>query len=140
MELHPHEHVAIGCFRGLVLMSIGIVLVGSAALFFAWRYTTPHDPLPGYNGTPQRGRILIARYGCASCHLIPGAATQGLVGPPLSHFGSRSYIAGVFPNQPIDLQQWLQHPQSMKPGTGMPDLGMSDRDARDVAAYLATLK
>jgi len=140
MELHPHEQLTIGCFRAFVTLSAMCVLLGSGALFFAWRYTTPHDPPPGYLGSPQRGEMLVSRYGCAACHVMPGEAPRGLVGPPLSHFGSRSYIAGLFPNQPIDLQQWLQHPQSMKPGTAMPNLGMSERDARDVAAYLATLK
>ena len=63
-----------------------------------------------------------------------------MVGPTLTGMGSRSYIAGRFPNKPIDMEEWLQHPQKMKPGTAMPHLGVIDRDARDIAAYLATLR
>jgi cytochrome c1 len=35
--------------------------------------------------------------------------------------------------------RWLQAPQKLKPGSAMPDLGLSERDARDIAAYLETL-
>ena len=98
------------------------------------------DPPPGHFGSPQRGRALLAHYGCAACHAIDHASSNGMVGPPLTNMGSRSYIAGRFPNEPIDMQRWLQSPQTMKPGTTMPDLGVTDRDARDLAAYLATLR
>ena len=63
-----------------------------------------------------------------------------MVGPPLNDVGARSYIAGRFPNIPGVMQQWLQHPQAMNPGTAMPDLGVSQRDAVDIAAYLGTLR
>ncbi len=63
-----------------------------------------------------------------------------MVGPALTGMGNRSYIAGRFPNEPIDMEEWLQHPQAMKPGTAMPDLGVTQRDASDLASYLATLK
>ena len=87
-------------------------------------------------------RVLLQR-GCGSCHVIPnlpGAA--GTVGPSLEGIGSRPQIAGgAVPNTSIDqLAKWIMDPQELKPGTAMPDLGLSEQEARDAAAYLWTLK
>ncbi len=99
---------------------------------------TPRRAVPC--GDPDRGRVTIQAYGCGSCHMIPGAEAQGTVGPPLVHFASRVYIAGVMPNTLERLITWLTVPQAVKPGTAMPDMGLTDGEARDVAAYLYTLK
>jgi cytochrome c2 len=140
MELPAHEQVLTGCFRLCVLSTLGILFLGAAALFAAWHAGRADEPPPGYLGSPDRGQVLVSRYGCPACHVITKEDPKGLVGPPLTGFANRSYIAGRFPNEPIDMQQWLQHPQAMKPGTSMPDLGVSERDACDIAAYLATLR
>jgi cytochrome c len=94
--------------------------------------------LPGHLGSPTRGRALISKYGCPSCHRV--LTSEATIGPPLTRMAARTYIAGRFPNEPIDMQLWLEHPRAMKPGTAMPDLGVTERDARDLAAYLATLR
>lgn len=87
------------------------------------------------------GKRLLDQYQCGSCHAIPAIpAASGTVGPPLSGFGKRSYIAGRIPNQAPALVQWLIDPPAMKPGTMMPNLGVSDADARHMAAYLYTLQ
>ncbi|WP_213452076.1 c-type cytochrome [Rhizomonospora bruguierae] len=92
-------------------------------------------------GDPGRGAGLISQYGCGSCHTVPGVAgADGLVGPPLVRFGSRSYIAGKLVNNGANLQRWIQHPQQVDPGTAMPDLGVNATDAQDIAAYLFTMK
>ncbi|RBY82588.1 cytochrome C [Geodermatophilus sp. TF02-6] len=91
-------------------------------------------------GDPDRGRTLIAEYGCGSCHVVPGVQNAvGLVGPPLTSFGRRSYIAGELQNNADNLQRWIRDPQDVEPGTAMPDLGVTAIDARDIAAYLLTL-
>jgi cytochrome c2 len=93
------------------------------------------------SGDPDQGRRLMAQYQCTACHAIPevpGAA--GNTGPPLEGFGRRSYIAGGIPNTPAALARWLDNPQAMKPGTLMPDLGVSPDEARHMAAYLGTLR
>jgi cytochrome c1 len=38
------------------------------------------------------------------------------------------------------MRRWIQHPQQVAPGNGMPDLGISDIQARDISAYLYTLR
>jgi cytochrome c len=99
----------------------------------------PAFSVPG--GDPDRGKEQIIAYGCGSCHLVPGIRqAKGLVGPPLTHFARRAYIAGEVPNSPDFLVRWITVPQAIEPGTVMPNLGVSEARARDIAAYLYTLK
>jgi cytochrome c2 len=92
-------------------------------------------------GDPARGRIALQQYACATCHIIPGVVgAKGLAGPPLTAWANRLYIAGVLPNTPDDLVLWLKDPQRISPGTAMPDLGVTERDAWDMASYLFSLK
>lgn len=90
---------------------------------------------------PARGPELIEHYGCGACHTVPGVTqARGTVGPPLSQFGRRAYIAGTLQNDPDNLILWLRHPQQVLPGNAMPNTGLTQRDARDIAAYLYTLR
>ncbi|GAA1801106.1 hypothetical protein GCM10009682_23460 [Luedemannella flava] len=99
---------------------------------------TPPTEVP--DGDPGRGAQLVTRYGCGSCHSVPGIrGADGLVGPPLTRFGSRSYIAGKLVNNGTNLEHWIRDPQEVEPGTAMPDLGVPPDDAKDIAAYLFTL-
>lgn len=92
-------------------------------------------------GNAQRGKPLIQTYGCAGCHTVPGiAGADGNVGPPLTRFGDRTYIAGMLPNSPSNLIRWIRKPQAVLPGNAMPDMGVTEADARDIAAYLYTLR
>jgi cytochrome c2 len=102
----------------------------------------PVDPRwAASGGDAARGRRLLSHYQCGSCHAIPDVpSAQGRVGPPLDAFGKRVYIAGELPNDPATLQRWLQDPQALVPGTVMPDMGVPPSDARDMAAYLHSLK
>ena len=89
-------------------------------------------------GDPDRGRIAMQLYACRTCHLIPGLVGRQLihVGPPLDAAGARRYIAGVLPNTPENMVRWLVDPQEIDPLSAMPDLGVSEEHARDMAAYL----
>jgi cytochrome c1 len=90
-----------------------------------------------FGGDPGRGALLVGRYSCGACHQIPDVEdANGLVGPPLGAFSRRTMIAGLLPNTPPNLVLWLRHPQSVTPGNAMPDLGLTDAQARDIAAYL----
>jgi cytochrome c1 len=93
------------------------------------------------NGDPDRGQVAIERYGCGACHQVRGVnGANGMVGPPLSNIGSRMYLAGQLPNSATNLVQWIRDPQKVEPGTAMPNLNVSEADARDIAAYLYTLR
>ncbi len=88
----------------------------------------------------QAGQRAIEHYGCTACHVIPGVqGGSGMVGPPLAGFAQRETIADAVPNTPDNLVHWIQNPPSVKPGTTMPSLDVSDADARAIAAYLSKL-
>jgi cytochrome c1 len=92
-------------------------------------------------GDPEKGKAEIVAYGCGACHTIPGIReAHGLAGPSLAQFARRTYIAGEVPNRTHDLMRWISSPQSIEPGTAMPDLGVNAAEARDIAAYLYTLR
>ena|SRR5215510_3406142 len=91
----------------------------------------------------QQAQQLIVQKGCGSCHTIPGVpGATGNIGPNLSGVGSRTTIAGgaVPHNGPADLQRWILDPPSVKPGTAMPKLGLTDDEAGTIVAYLETLR
>ncbi len=92
-------------------------------------------------GTPAHGKELIRTYGCVSCHTIPGIdGARGQVGPSLAGIAARNYLAGKLPNQPANMIKWIRQPQEVSPGTAMPELGVTEQDGKDIAAYLYTLK
>lgn len=84
---------------------------------------------------------MLAQYQCGSCHVIPSVeASRGVDGPSLAAFGRRSYIAGHVPNGPDTLAHWIVAPSLIVPGTTMPSMGVSQPDARDMAAFLLALE
>ena len=92
-------------------------------------------------GNVDRGRQAIERFGCGACHTIPGIeGAQASVGPTLQGIGGRARLAGDLPNSTDNLVRWIRTPQDVVPDTAMPNLGIGDRDARDIAAYLRTLR
>lgn len=92
-------------------------------------------------GDPERGRLLLRQFGCGACHVIPGVATaDGTVGPPLNHVARRVYLGGVVNNSPDTMIRFIREPQAFDPLTAMPDLGVTEAHARDMAAYLYTLR
>lgn len=98
------------------------------------------DP-PAGGGNAASGKLLLRQFGCGTCHAIPGAAAaEGTVGPPLAGVARRVYLAGVVPNSPDNMARWIRAPQQYKPGTTMPDLRITEAQARDMTAYLQALR
>ena len=92
-------------------------------------------------GDPARGVAAMQQYACTTCHLIPGmVGANAHVGPPLSGIGDRKYLGGLLPNSPENMVKWIRHPREISPQSLMPDLGVTEQHARDMAAYLMTLK
>jgi cytochrome c1 len=92
-------------------------------------------------GDVGRGKAAIGRYGCAACHTIPGIeGANATVGPPLTGIAKRAFLGGHLPNTPENMVRWIQHPQQIDPNNAMPELGVNDQDARDITAYLYTLR
>jgi cytochrome c2 len=117
---------------GLLVIAIGLSACNRDAVREAAELT---------GGDPVRGQAAIRQHGCQSCHTIPGVpGADGLVGPPLGGIASRVYIAGVLPNTPANMILWIQVPRAMDERTAMPNMGVPESEARDIAAYLYTLK
>lgn len=103
------------------------------------------DVPPGYvivtGGNPNNGRAAIYRRHCGVCHDIPGVfGSHGVIGPPLANIAKRSFVAGVLPNSSDNLVRWIRTPRSIVPRTAMPNLGIDEPEARDIAAYLYQLR
>ena len=117
-----------------------ILLIAAAALCGCGRHdTTPVTVVNG--GDAKRGPALMQRYGCGSCHAIPGVeGANASIAPNLRDVASWSFIAGVVSNDPENMVKWIENPPGVDPKTAMPNLGVTEKDARDIAAYLYTLK
>jgi cytochrome c2 len=110
-------------------------LLALAALGGCSKAPPASEPLTG--GNPRVGQQLVARYGCAACHQIKGIANaDSKVGPSLKEIRDSSYVGGVLPNSGDNLIKWIMHPRAVSPNTAMPELGVTQREARDMAAYL----
>ena len=96
-------------------------------------------PVPG--GDAARGKQAIATIGCGACHVIGGVpGAHGEVGPPLDGIAQRAIVGGALANTPDNMVLWIEDPPAIEPNTAMPNLGVSPQTARDIAAYLYTLK
>ncbi|MFN8633193.1 MAG: c-type cytochrome [Chloroflexota bacterium] len=99
---------------------------------------------PKVAGNASSGKTLFANKGCVACHVaqgVPGAV--GTVGPSLNGLGDpakRPTLASGDPNDPANIKVWIKDPTTKKPGTLMPNLGLSDKEADDLTAFLVTLR
>ena len=92
-------------------------------------------------GNAHRGEQAFVNFGCGSCHAIDGwGKPKGRVGPPLSGVANRTMLAGEIANTPENMVRWIENPQAIEPNTAMPNLGVSETAARDLVAYLYTLR
>jgi cytochrome c oxidase subunit 2 len=138
---HPGEYWG-QCaeFCGASHANMGMrAIVQTAADFDAWvvqQKAPPAEPA----GPAATGKALFAGSACVGCHTIKGVSA-GVLGPDLTHFGSRRTLAaGMWPNTPENVAEWVKDPQRLKPGVKMPALGLTDEQAKAVAAYLTSLK
>jgi putative membrane protein len=124
-----------------IVVFVVFALGGGIFLVACDRGETYHAAAAMTGGDPEKGSDALASYGCTACHTIPGIReARGLVGPPLTSIGSRVYLAGRLPNTPDNIKKWIQHPRAVDEKTAMPETGVTDADARDIAAYLYTLR
>ncbi|MBC8171664.1 MAG: c-type cytochrome [Anaerolineae bacterium] len=118
-------------------MRKGMMIALIALLITGCKRDIGHVEKPVPNSDVEAGREAIMAYGCGSCHVIPGVPNAvAYVGPPLNEYEQRHYIAGNLSNNVDNLIYWIQYPQLVEPGTAMPNLYVTDADARDIAAYL----
>jgi cytochrome c oxidase subunit 2 len=144
------EPTRTGVFRGVcaeycgtshTFMSFDVVVLEKAA-FDAWLKHQQEPAQPPAQPLAARGQELFMVNGCSACHTVRGTLADGVVGPDLTHIGSRlSLGAGLLPNNPEALVRWMAHPQDVKPGVHMPAFGMlPPADLQALAAYLDGLQ
>jgi cytochrome c oxidase subunit II len=116
------------------------VVAHPVAEFQAW---LQQQRRPGVTPTDEtrRGHDLFMSNTCVTCHTIRGTQAGSRVGPDLTHVGSRRTIAaGTLPTTRQHLTEWVRDPQSIKPGTRMPAIRLSEDELRAVVAYLESLR
>jgi cytochrome c len=119
----------------------GLCAAGAALLAVACGRGVGGEAAALTGGDPGRGREVIRHYGCGSCHRVPGVyGASAVVAPSLERLAARVSIAGRLPNTAANLIRWVQHPQQIAPGALMPEMNVTEQDARDLAAYLYTLR
>lgn len=124
---------------GVILLLALVVARAAQALVERRQATAQAEWATG--GDAARAIATMRRLGCDACHRIPGVpGAAALVGPPLDHMASRSYIAGVMANTPDNMALWIRWPQGVLPMSGMPNTGANEQEARDIAAYLLSLR
>ncbi len=93
------------------------------------------------DNSTEAGRRVFESTGCINCHAVRGTVANGRFGPDLTHLMSRDTIAaGIAPNTPENLRQWIQDPDSIKEGSLMPAMKLNDDDLDALVAYLGTLR
>jgi cytochrome c len=126
--------------RAIRIAGIAVIVIASILALQGCDHEGRQTASRMTGGNPSAGKQKIECFGCAACHEIPGVdIARGRVGPSLEHIRSRSYLAGKLPNSPQSMVAWIQKPQDYLPHTAMPNMGISEADARDITAYLYSL-
>jgi cytochrome c oxidase subunit 2 len=139
-----------GTFRGVcaeycgashAFMAFSVVVMEPQA-FADWLAHQAAPAQPPADALAQRGQALFLANGCGGCHRIAGTPADGLIGPDLTHVGSRlSLGAGILPNEPDAYVRWIMHTDALKPGVNMPAYGMlPEQSVAAIAAYLNGLR
>lgn len=139
-----------GRFRGVCAEYCGTshafmgfsVVVENEQDFRRWLTGQAKAALRPRSDTAARGQELFLADGCGACHTIRGTPAAGVVGPDLTHVGSReSLAAGLLRNEPADFARWLAAAEDLKPGVHMPAFGMlPPEDLQALAAYMDGLE
>jgi cytochrome c len=128
---------------GRLILSLAIVAVafGYVGIWRRGVAATEREATQLTGGHPVAGRETMIALGCVACHTVPGFfGTKPQVGPPLAGFALRPFVAGAIENTPDKLMQFIRDPRSVAPRSAMPKLPMSEQQARDLAAFLYTLR
>jgi cytochrome c oxidase subunit 2 len=142
--LDPHDT---GLFLGQCAQYCGTqhakmllrVYVDSPEDFNAW--VRVQQQTANVDAREDAGRRVFERTACLNCHAINGTNGTGRFGPDLTHLMSRHTIAaGAAENNSQDLRQWIQNPDSIKPGSLMPAMKLSDTELDALVRYLETLQ
>jgi cytochrome c2 len=124
---------------GALAAILFVALLAGALWIYAHQPTGLRKRAAATGGDPHRGEALFIEYGCGSCHALRNVRTAtGSVGPPLDGIAARAIIAGRLANNRVNMEEWIRDPQHVSPQTAMPNLSVSEGDARDITTFLYT--
>lgn len=142
--IDPHET---GLFLGQCSQYCGVqhalmllrVYVQTRAEFDQWVQQQKQSAV--VNEAASEGKRVFESTSCVNCHTVTGTVAKGRFGPDLTHLMSRDTIAsGAVSNTHENLRAWIRDPSAFKPGCLMPAMGLSDRQADALTAYMETLR
>jgi cytochrome c oxidase subunit 2 len=136
-----HGACAEYCGTSHALMRFAVIVLEQED-FAGWLMHQHAPAQPPTQALAAYGQELFLANGCGACHTIRGTPADGVVGPDLTHVGSRlSLGAGILPNDLEGFQRWIAHTEDIKPGVHMPAFGMlPPEDVQALAAYLDGLQ
>jgi len=128
------------CGLSHALMKMELV-VDEPGDFEAWVSAQLAEATVADSVTTAEGSQAFMQGGCIACHTVRGTIAQGVLGPDLTHVGSRRRIAaGILDNTPENLERWIRNPRAVKPGALMVVPELDDETVRRIVAYLQSLK
>ena len=115
------------------------VIVQSPPDFEAWATSQRRNAVDEASARASQATFLSLS--CVNCHRVSGTTADGTFGPDLSHLMSRDTLAaGAIRNTHDNLRQWIKDPQTIKPGSLMPNMQLNSRELDEVVEYLSSLK
>ncbi len=144
------EPTRTGAFRGAcaefcgtahALMNFQVVVMEADA-FDVWLQHQNQDAAPAAGPIATRGHDLFLANGCGACHTVRGTQADGVIGPDLTHVGSRMTLgAGVLGNTRTDFVRWIGRTGEVKPGVRMPSFHLlAQNELQALATYLDGLQ
>jgi|SRR5689334_1468372 len=119
---------------------VAVCVIAAIAALSYWKMSAQREDAVAKaltGGDPAQAPNLIRRYGCGGCHTISAiAGADGKVAAPLDQLRKRVYVAGVLQNTPDNVVRWIVSPRIFSPQTAMPETGITESEARHVAAFL----
>lgn len=129
------------CGASHALMNFDVIVMERPE-FDAWLASQSEPATEPGQPDALRGKALFTTTGCHACHTIRGTPARGVIGPDLTHVGSRtSLAAAALQNDHDGFVKWIVDPKSIKPGAKMPRFDtLPDEDIQAIAHYLERLK
>ncbi len=129
-------------FCGYQHAHMGLVVVAEPkAAFAAWREAQIREAAPPSDDHSRKGQTVFLSRSCVLCHTVRGTTAGGLVGPDLTHIGSRQQLASAtLPLNRGSLGGWILDPQNIKPGAHMPATALRGDEVDPLISYLMGLK
>lgn len=128
------------CGLSHALMKMELV-AESPADFQAWAEGQRAEAMVADSVSFTEGSQAFMQAGCIACHTVRGTIAQGVIGPDLTHVGSRRRIAaGILDNTPENMERWIRNSRAVKPGSLMVVPELDDQTVHRIVEYLHSLK